>query len=113
MTWYKLIKDVNLIYNYYGKHLDEIKVTLFKGSYIDTLERKQYSYQTDYTEIAYIPKDAVIQVNYNPSHSVYFDEQGNEYYADPGKYIEGRGWEYANLESRIRTGNRIYYQYDS
>jgi hypothetical protein len=46
MTWYKLIKDVNLIYNYY---------------------------------------------------------------ADPGKYIEGKGWEYANLESRIRTGNRIYY----
>lgn len=108
MTWYRLTKDIQLTYNFYGRSPDQTIVTYSKGSYVNTLKRKQYSSITDYTETEYIPEDAVEKVDFDPTDSIYFDERGDEYYADPGKYIEGVGWEFANLEDRIKTGNKIY-----
>lgn len=99
--WYRLIKDVEatFYFEYYNETWTE---TYKKGSYIKNLTQERDSEDRAYFTI---PEDAVEKVpDFEPS--IYMGEDGNEYYANWGKYIEGVGWEFE--DNPIETEYRVY-----
>ena len=108
MTWYRLTRDIELTYNFYGRDHWVEKVTYKKGSYIPSLERELYSSEADYNEVISIPEDAVEKVDFDPCESVHFDEQGNVYFADWGEWKEDLQ-KYEFEDNPIRTEDRVYF----
>lgn len=99
--WYRLTKDVEATF-YFEYYKETWTETYKKGSYIKNLTQER-----DNGDRAYftIPEDAVEKVpDFEPPF--YYGEDGNEYYADWGKYIEGVGWEFEN--NPIETEYRVY-----
>ena len=109
MTWYRLTKDVELTYNFYGRCPDSETISYKKGSYVEGLEKKLYSEQADYTITEQIPEDAVEKFECNPYPTIYYGEDGNEYYAEWGEWKEDLQ-KYEFEDDPIKTGDRVYFE---